>query len=204
MPIWMVTPMITKSRFKRTMCAVSAAVMLTLPGCIPQALAADGPTDAMISTASALTAEYDLPNGLLLAVADVESGFDPYCKTGKCIGLMQIHSSYAAGFAEDAGLDSYDLYDPEDSMRIAAAILDGYMDKYPGDLHMVLMCYNLGEAGAKSKRRAGYDTTGYSRKVAGKIDHYAECGAKYEELSIEAGAPAVICVVESGRMVCAR
>jgi soluble lytic murein transglycosylase-like protein len=136
------------------------------------AMATD-PTDGMISTASALTQEYDLPAGLLLAVAEVESDFNPDCRTGKCHGLMQIHSGYAKEYAALAGLDSYDLFDYRDSMRIGAAMLADYIDRYEGDLHFALMCYNLGEWGAKAKRKDGVETTGYSRKVVGKIERYA-------------------------------
>lgn len=168
------------SDLRRVAAGLGAAVMLALPSCSPTALAAD-PTDGMIATASALTEEYDLPAGLLLAVAETESDFDPYCKTGKCHGLMQIHSSYAKEYAALAGLDEYDLFDYADSLRIAAAMLDGYMDKYQGDLHYSLMCYNLGEWGAKAKRADGVQSTGYSRKVIGKMDKWADVTAETEE-----------------------
>lgn len=152
---------------KQILAGLGAAVLLAAP-----AMATD-PTDGMISTASALTQEYDLPAGLLLAVAEVESDFDPNCVTGKCHGLMQIHSSYAKEYAKLAGLEEYDLFDYRDSMRIGAAMLADYTERYEGDLHFALMCYNLGEWGAKAKRRDGVQTTGYSRKVVGKIEKYA-------------------------------
>lgn len=151
----------------KAICGIGAAVILAAP-----ALAAD-PTQAMISTAAELTQEYDLPAGLLLAVAEVESDFDPNCKTGKCHGLMQIHSSYAKEYAKLAGLDEYDLFDYRDSMRIGAAMLADYIERYEGDLHFALMCYNLGEWGARSKRKDGVSSTGYSRKVISRIERYA-------------------------------
>ena len=154
-------------RSKQIVAGLGAAMLLAAP-----AMATD-PTDGMIFTASALTQEYDLPAGLLLAVAEVESDFNPSCKTGKCHGLMQIHSSYAKEYAALAGLDSYDLFDYKDSMRIGAAMLADYIERYEGDLHFALMCYNLGEWGAKAKRRDGVSSTGYSRKVIGKIERYA-------------------------------
>lgn len=165
--------MVFRSNLRRVIAGIGASVLLALPSCSPTALAAD-PTDGMIATASALTEEYDLPAGLLLAVAETESDFDPDCRTGKCHGLMQIHSSYAREYAALAGLDEYDLFNYGDSMRIAAAMLDGYMDKYQGDLHYALMCYNLGEWGAKAKRADGVQSTGYSRKVVGRMDKWAD------------------------------
>ena len=171
------------SNIRRILCGLGAAAMLAAP-----ALAAD-PTDAMISTASALTEEYDLPAGLILAVAEVESGFDPECRTGKCHGLMQIHSSYAAEYAKVAGMTDYDLFDPDDSMRIGASMLDGYIDKYDS-LSYALMCYNLGEAGA---RRNGGSSTWYSRKVEGKMDKWAAVQAEHaSSTEQEANEPAKV------------
>lgn len=156
----------------RTVAGVLAAGMITAAA---PAFAAD-PTDAMLRAAAEITAEYDLPAGLLLAVAEVESDFDPRCVTGRCVGLMQLHSAYAGSFARAAGLESYDLRDPEDSLRIAGALLAEYLDTYQGDLHMALMCYNLGEAGALRKLAGGIDKTGYSRKVVAGIERWADVG----------------------------
>lgn len=179
-----------KSRFKRVLAGMSAAVMLALPGCLPQALATD-PTDAMIRTAVELTEEYDLPDGLILAVCETESDFDPSCITGKCKGIMQIHSSYASGFAKAAGMDSYDLLDYADSMRIGAYLLSDYMTRYEGDIHFTLMAYNLGEYGALAKRRAGASNTGYSRKVVSRIEKWADVTAETEEPEEAAALTAV-------------
>lgn len=159
------------SKLTRTAAGILAAGMLaTAP-----ALAAD-PTDAILAAAAEITAEYDLPAGLLLAVAQTESDFNPACVTGKCRGLMQIHSGYAAAFARAAGMEDYDLLDPADSLRIAGYLLAGYLDTYQGDLHFALMCYNLGEYGALRKLANGVDQTGYSRKVIGRMEQWATAG----------------------------
>ena len=157
----------------RTVAGVLAAGMITAGA---GAALAEDPTDAMLRAAAEISAEYDLPAGLLLAVAEVESDFDPSCVTGRCVGLMQLHSAYAGSFARAAGLESYDLYDPEDSLRIAGALLAEYLDTYQGDIHMALMCYNLGEAGALRKLAGGIDQTGYSRKVVAGIERWANVG----------------------------
>lgn len=162
----------TTNNLTRAVAGLGAAAMLAAAA---PAIAAD-PTDAMLRAAAEITAEYDLPAGLLLAVAEVESDFDPSCVTGRCVGLMQIHSAYAGSFARAAGLESYDLRDPEDSLRIAGALLAEYLDIYQGDLHMALMCYNLGEAGALRKLAGGIDKTGYSRKVVAGIERWADVG----------------------------
>lgn len=161
------------SNLTRTVACVLAGGMITAGA--GAAIAAD-PTDAMLRAAAEISAEYDLPAGLLLAVAEVESDFDPSCVTGRCVGLMQLHSAYAGSFARAAGLESYDLRDPEDSLRIAGALLAEYLDTYQGDIHMALMCYNLGEAGALRKLASGIDKTGYSRKVMSKVEKWADAG----------------------------
>ena len=159
------------SNLRRAVAGTAAAIMLaTAP-----ALAAD-PTDAMLSAAAALTAEYDLPAGLILAVCETESDFDPGCRTGQCVGLMQIHSAYVGSFARAAGMETYSLTDVEDNMRIGAYLLADYLSRYEGDIHFALMCYNLGEAGALRKLAGGVETTGYSRKVVGRIEKWAEAG----------------------------
>lgn len=159
------------SKLTRTAAGVLAAGMIA----VSPALAAD-PTDAMLRAAAEISDEYDLPAGLLLAVAETESDFDPDCRTGACVGLMQINSAYAREYAAQAGLDSWDLFDPEDSMRIAASMLADYMTRYEGDLHFALMCYNLGEYGALAKLGAGVERTGYSRKVVARMEKWADAG----------------------------
>lgn len=160
------------SNLRRAVAGIGAAAMLAVSS---PALAAD-PTADMLYIAGELTAQYDLPAGLILAVCETESDFDPSCRTGSCVGLMQLHSAYAAAFARAAGMESYDLRDPEDNMRIGAYLLADYLGRYEGDIHMALMCYNLGEAGALRKLAGGIDQTGYSRKVVGRIEKYADMG----------------------------
>ena len=161
------------SNLTRTVAGVLAAGMITAGA--GAALAAD-PTDAMLRAAAEISAEYDLPAGLLLAVAEVESDFDPRCRTGACLGLMQINSRYVTEYAALAGMESWDLYDPEDSMRIAASMLADYLTRYEGDIHFALMAYNLGEYGALRKLASGVDQTGYSRKVVAGIERWADIG----------------------------
>ena len=162
----------TTNNLTRAVAGLGAAAMLAAAS---PAMAAD-PTDAMLRAAAEISAEYDLPAGVLLAVAEVESDFDPSCRTGACLGLMQINSRYVTEYATLAGMESWDLYDPEDSMRIAASMLADYMTRYEGDIHFALMAYNLGEYGALRKLASGVDQTGYSRKVVARIEKWADVG----------------------------
>lgn len=160
------------SNLTRAVAGIGAAAMLAVSS---PALAAD-PTDTILRAAAEMTEAYDLPAGLLLAVAETESDFDPSCRTGSCVGLMQIHSAYAGSFARAAGLESYSLTDVEDNMRIGAYLLADYLGRYEGDIHFALMCYNLGEAGALRKLASGVESTGYSRKVVGRMEKWATVG----------------------------
>ena len=95
---------------------------------------------------------------------------------------MGLHRLYAGEYARAAGLSDYDLHDISDNLTIGAHILAGYCRTY--DLHMALMCYNLGEAGARAARARGVSQTRYSRLVADRM-------ARYETLSVSAPADAV-------------
>ena len=190
------------SNLTRAVAGIGAAITITAGAGAALAATADavaGPTDAMLYIAGELTAQYDLPAGLILAVCETESDFDPDCRTGQCVGLMQIHSAYAGSFARAAGLESYDLRDPEDNMRIGAYLLNDYLDRYQGDLHFALMAYNLGEWGALAKRRDGVETTSYSRKVVGRIEKWADMGLPEAEAAPAAAEEAPAAAEEAAR-----
>jgi len=161
------------SKLRRAAAGAAAAILITAGA--GAAKAAD-PTDAILAAAAEMTEAYDLPAGLLLAVAETESDFDASCRTGRCYGIMQINSVYAAEFARAAGMEDWDRFDPADSLQIAGWMLGDYITRYEGDLHFALMCYNLGEYGALAKRRGGVDQTGYSRKVVGRMERWACAG----------------------------
>lgn len=91
---------------------------------------------------------------VLAGVAKVESDFNAKCITGKCYGLMQIHSVWE--FDRFRRSESWD--DPRASVRVCAEILNEHWAKYRS-VRKALQIYNMGWAGAK------YDSTSYSDKV---------------------------------------
>lgn len=91
---------------------------------------------------------------VLAGVAKVESDFNAKCITGKCYGLMQIHSVWE--FDRFRRSESWD--DPRASVRVCAEILNEHWAKYRS-VRKALQVYNMGWAGAK------YDSTSYSDKV---------------------------------------
>lgn len=91
---------------------------------------------------------------VLAGVAKVESDFNAKCVTGKCYGLMQIHSVWE--FDRFRRSETWD--DPRASVRVCAEILNEHWAKYRS-VRKALQVYNMGWAGAK------YDSTSYSDKV---------------------------------------
>lgn len=104
---------------------------------------------------------YQVPQNVLYAVMEVESGYQTDAQNGQCLGLMQIHTVNLPYLNEKIG--TTDLSDPEQNIEAGAFILGGYLKKY--SLPDSLMAYNLGEGGAKRLWAQGVHETGYTRKV---------------------------------------
>lgn len=104
---------------------------------------------------------YQVPQNVLYAVMEVESGYQTDAQNGQCLGLMQIHTVNLPYLNEKIG--TTDLSDPEQNIEAGAFILGGYLAKY--SLTDSLMAYNLGESGAKRLWAQGVHETGYTEKV---------------------------------------
>ena len=105
--------------------------------------------------------DYKIPQDVLYAVMEVESGYQTDAQNGQCLGLMQIHTVNLPYLNEKIG--TTDLSDPEQNIEAGAFILGGYLAKY--SLTDSLMAYNLGEGGAKRLWAQGVHETGYTEKV---------------------------------------
>lgn len=102
---------------------------------------------------------------LMLAMIYHESKFDPSVVSGtNDYGLMQINSCNHNWLKETLGIT--DFLNPYDSIDAGVYIMSGYLLKY-NDIHMALMCYNMGEGGAK---RCGQSSSTYSREVVADMD----------------------------------
>ncbi len=155
----------------KTLAGMAAAVMIAVAAS-SLALCAEISEDEK-SYSYELEAVYGLPEGVVMAVAETESGLDPEAGNGTCEGLMGIHRRYAAHYAELAGLEAYDLHDARHSMTIGSVILAEHLERCGGDLNRALMCYNLGAGGAAEKWRSGVKSTWYSRTVMERMEKYA-------------------------------
>ena len=132
----------TPTRIRRVVPAgdgVPGAPGVTLAGDIrPSALR----TNASRATAfdplfSAATQRYGLPAGLLRAVAQAESGFDPKAVShAGAVGLMQL----MPGTARELGVDPSD---PAQAVDGAARLLRRHLDDF-GSVPLALAAYNAG------------------------------------------------------------
>lgn len=84
---------------------------------------------------------------LLLALAAVESAFDPKARsrTG-AVGLLQLERATAEELAPSLGLaaSSLDLDDPETSARLGARYLARLLAEFAGDETLAVAAYNAG------------------------------------------------------------
>lgn len=109
--------------------------------------------------------DYKVAFTLVMAMIEHESAFDASArsKTGDS-GLMQINDSNSARLAE---LGFNDLYDTRENVEAGVYMLRELFDKY-GEAEAVLMCYNMGEAGAAELWDAGIFSSAYSSEITAR------------------------------------
>lgn len=91
--------------------------------------------------------EFGVPAGLLMAIIEVESGFNPdVVSPVGAQGLMQL-MPVTADY-----LEVQDPFDPVENVRAGARLIRLLSDRFDGDIELVLAAYN---AGAGAVNRAG-------------------------------------------------
>lgn len=119
-----------------------------------------------------LCAEYNIDFALVMALIYVESGYDTdVVSATNDYGLMQINKVNHEELTKILGVTDY--LDPYQNMRAGCYILRKLFEKYQ-DPTMVLMCYNMGEAGASRLWENGMYATRYSEKVMQVQKQYVE------------------------------
>lgn len=105
--------------------------------------------------------KYNVPYALALAVAEVESHFDPDAKSSTSdYGLMQINA-INFDWLQSLGMDPLT---PEGNIESGVCILAQNLQAY-GDPELALMAYNNGPGGARELWNRGIYQTAYSQKV---------------------------------------
>ncbi len=112
--------------------------------------------------------EYGVPYALALAIAEVETHFDPDAVSGTGdYGLMQINEINHEALLE-IGIDPLTY---EGNIHAGVYIIAGHLDRY-GDPELALMAYNCGPTGARRLWDQGIYETEYSRKVMTAYEYW--------------------------------
>lgn len=107
---------------------------------------------------------YDLSYAMVIAMIDVESSFNVEAVSHtNDYGLMQINAINHK--------DGYNYLNPYDNVKHGIKSLHRLSEKYE-EANLVAMCWNCGEAGAKSLWEQGIYSTDYSNKVVTKKLEY--------------------------------
>lgn len=107
-----------------------------------------------------LCEKYDVSYAMVIAMIDVESGFNSKAVSStNDYGLMQINSINHK--------DNMDYLNPYDNVEHGIKALHRLAKKY-NEADLVLMCWNCGETGAKKLWKQGIYSTEYSEKVIEK------------------------------------
>lgn len=109
------------------------------------------------------SALYRVPQDLVMAIIDEESGWDPYAVSDKgAVGLMQLMPQTALRFGVR------DWFSPGENIRGGVAYLAWLNRKFGGDLRLVTAAYYVGEDPI-SRRGLDYssaDVQSYVKRVA--------------------------------------
>ena len=111
---------------------------------------------------------YGVPYALALAIAEVETHFDPDAVSPTHdYGLMQINQVNHE-WLQSLGMDPLTY---AGNIEGGLYIIGNYLSKY-GDTEMALMAYNNGPGGARKLWDAGTYQTDYTRKVMTALEHW--------------------------------
>jgi soluble lytic murein transglycosylase len=124
--------------------------------------------------------EHGFDPSLLLALMQVESGFNPTARSSQgALGLMQVLPFTGQLTARELGMEwrgKSTLLDPEQNIRIGAAYL-ARMNETFRDLDLSLAAYNVGPGRVQDMLDAGQRPAGvYARKVQSRQAEIVSAG----------------------------
>ena len=113
---------------------------------------------------------FSIPVQLILAVIEVESKFDPNCRSAtKDSGLMQINDCNKKFLSDN--YDINDLFDPYQNI-LAGCIFLSRAGAADTQLNQVLMIYNMGYSRAEKAWKSGVYSTKYTKEVLEIYEYY--------------------------------
>jgi soluble lytic murein transglycosylase-like protein len=120
---------------------------------------------------------YDIDADLTRAIIQVESdgvitAFNVNSNGSRDYGLMQINDCNHEWLETELGIT--DWYDPRQNIRAGCYILGQLHRQYDGNLHKVLMAYNMGPSRMMRLWRKGIRSSSYSRKVVKILNQIKE------------------------------
>jgi hypothetical protein len=144
-------------------------------------------SDELLDYIYDLCEKNDIPYTLILAIAGVESDYDfnAVSRTHD-FGMMQVHSTNIKDFAQEAGIENVDPFNPKHSVQMAMVYLK-YLKNYWNQYDMseeqkffcVVLSYNIGENKVIDYiKKCGYNNT-YVSKVE-KLKGYLEQNEVFE------------------------
>lgn len=111
-----------------------------------------------------LSTSYNIDWTLVMAIIDHESDFIPTAVSPtNDYGLMQINVCNHEMLQERLGIT--DFLNEEQNIRSGLYVLSYLFKKYDGNVHKVLMAYNMGEGGCERLWESGVYSTSYSRTI---------------------------------------
>lgn len=113
---------------------------------------------------------YDVPFGFVKAVVRVESNFNPNAVSPVgAMGLMQLMPRTAAS------LNVTNAFDPRQNIYGGTKFLRILIDRYNGDINLILAAYNAGDAAVARYEGIPYaKTRGYVASVFRWYQHYSD------------------------------
>lgn len=109
-----------------------------------------------------------LPKGLMSAIAEKESSWDPTAvnKSSGAAGLFQ----FMPGTAQAYGLKGNDVFNPDKATYAAAKYLQDNMNRYDGDIAKSLTQYNGGRIDKEGNLSLKKETVDYLIKILPKVE----------------------------------
>ena len=127
---------------------------------LPYGARSEGNSSAYDSIIKQASQRYQVPEGLIKAVIQVESNFNPRATSpAGAMGLMQLKP----GTAHDLGVRC--AYNPGDNVDGGTRFLKDLLDHYEGNVPMALAAYTLGPANLEKGRSLPRETRNYLESV---------------------------------------